>query len=68
MNAFERRHTDDIDPPVAAILEPQNLYARNKRVLDDEVQLATDQFVGAFRLEPRRETDFARPRCSGLRR
>src|SRR3546814_4927952 len=51
--------TDDIDAPVAAILEPQNLDARDKRVLDDEMQLAADQLVGALGLEPRRETDLA---------
>src|SRR3546814_3149391 len=59
MNALEARHTDDIDAPVAAILEPQNLDARDKRVLDDEMQLAADQLVGALGLEPRRETDLA---------
>src|SRR3546814_3949666 len=51
--------TDDIDAPVAAILEPQNLDARDKRVLDDEMQLAADQLVGALGLEPRREPDLA---------
>src|SRR3546814_3588849 len=51
MNALEARHTDDIDAPVAAILEPQNLDARDKRVLDDEMQLAADQLVGALRSE-----------------
>src|SRR3546814_13852235 len=59
MNALEARHTDDIDAPVAAILEPQNLDARDKSVLDDDMQLAADQLVGALGLEPRREPDLA---------
>src|SRR3546814_18142114 len=47
--------TDDIDAPVAAILEQQNPDARDKRVLDDEMQLAADQLVGAPGHEPRSE-------------
>src|SRR3546814_19737235 len=59
MNALEARHTDDIDAPVAAILEPQNLDAPDQRVLDDEMQLPADQLVGALRLEPRRKPNLA---------
>src|SRR3546814_10750319 len=59
MSALEARHTDDVDPPVAAILEAQYLDASDEPMLDDEMQLAADQLVGALRLEPGREPDFA---------
>src|SRR3546814_10784026 len=59
MDALEQTVADDIDPPVVAIREAQNLDAADQRVADDEMQLATDQLVGALRLEPRRKADFA---------
>src|SRR3546814_2931149 len=42
MSALEARHTDDVDPPVAAILEAQYLDASDEPMLDDEMQLAAD--------------------------
>src|SRR3546814_18104209 len=61
MHALERRGADDVDPPVVAILEAQNLDPRHQRVADDEMQLAADQLVGALRPHPRRNADFAAP-------
>src|SRR3546814_10243606 len=57
MHALERRGADDVDPPVVAILEAQNLDPRHQRVADDEMQLAADQLVGALRPHPRRKAD-----------
>ncbi len=54
---------DDVDPPVLAILQPQDFLSRDDAVLDDPVQRAADQFVGALGTHPGRNAHFPADRA-----
>ena len=41
-------------PPVASVLEPQDLLAGDHPMLDDPVEVAADQFVHSLGPHPRR--------------
>src|SRR3989344_9463429 len=56
---LELVRTDDVEPPVLAILKTQDRLPRNDAMLDDPVQRAADQFVLPFRPHPRRHAQFA---------
>ena len=46
---LELGRADDVDPPVGAILEAQDLLAGDQPVLDDPVERAADEFVRPLR-------------------
>jgi hypothetical protein len=56
---------DNIDPPVLAVFEAQNLLPRNDAMFDDPVKEAADQFLPAFGPHPCRHPQLAFPRPFG---
>ena len=55
--------TDDVDPPIGAILKPQDFLARDDAVLDDPVERAADQFGPALGAHAGGDAHFAAARA-----